>query len=73
MIAVFFPSFGSANIISAIKNINTDLATYIIATLIFAFILIFEKIKKKKPSPVTLIIFSAAMGIIVCPIINLIK
>ncbi len=73
MIAVFFPSFGSANIISAIKGINKDGATYIIAALIFAFILIFEKIKKKKPSPVTLIIFSAAMGIIVCPIIDLIK
>lgn len=73
MIAVFFPDFGSTNVISAIKNINTEVAAYIIAALIFAFILAFEKIKKKKPSPVTLIIFSAAMGIIVCPIVELLK
>ncbi len=73
MIAVFFPDFGNTNILSAIKNVQTDVATYILAALIFAFMLIFSKIKKKQPSPVMLILFSALMGIIVCPIVELIK
>lgn len=73
MIAVFFPNFGSTNILSAIKNVQTDAVTYILAALIFAFMLIFSKIKKKQPSPVMLILFSAAMGIIVCPIVEMIK
>lgn len=73
MIAVFFPDFGSTNILSAIKNIETDIATYILAALIFSFMLIFKKIKKKQPSPVMLILFAATMGIIVCPIVEMIK
>ena len=73
MIAVFFPSFGNENILSAVKNVQTDVSTYIIATLIFAFMLLFKRIKKKQPSPVMLILFSALMGIIVCPIIEMIR
>ncbi|MBE6618337.1 MAG: chromate transporter [Ruminococcaceae bacterium] len=73
MISVFFPAFGSTGIASAIKNINTNAATYVLSALILTFILIFNRIKKKNPSPVSLILFSAAMGIIVCPIIELIK
>lgn len=73
MIAVFFPSFGNENILSAVKNVQTDVSTYIIAALIFAFMLLFKRIKKKQPSPVMLILFSALMGIIVCPIIEMIR
>ncbi len=73
MIAVFFPDFGSTDIVSAIKNLQTDIATYILAALIFGFMLIFSKIKKKQPSPVMLILFAALMGIIVCPIVEMIK
>lgn len=73
MIAVFFPDFGSTSIISAIKNIETDAVTYILAALILAFMLIFKRIKKKQPSPVMLILFAALMGIIVCPIVGMIK
>lgn len=73
MIAVFFPDFGNVNLLSAIKGIETDVGTYIIAALIFIFMLVFKKIKKKQPSPVLLILFSALMGIIVCPIVGLLK
>lgn len=73
MISVVFPSFGNVNILEAVKTIETDIETYIIAALIFAFMLIFKKIKKKQPSPVMLILTAALLGIIICPLAELIK
>lgn len=73
MISIVFPSFGNANILEAVKNVETDIETYIIAALIFIFMLVFKKIKKKQPSPVLLILTAALLGIIVCPLAELIK
>ncbi len=73
MISIIFPGFGNINILEALKNIETDIATYIIAALIFTFMLVFKKIKKKQPSPVMLILMAALAGIIVCPLVELIK
>ena len=73
MISIIFPSFGNVNILEAVKNVETDVETYIIAALIFAFMLVFKKIKKKQPSPVLLILTAALFGIIVCPLAELIK
>ena len=73
MISIIFPSFGNVNILEAVKNVETDVETYIIAALIFAFMLVFKKIKKKQPSPVLLILTAALLGIIVCPLAELIK
>jgi chromate transporter len=73
MISTIFPSFGNVNILEAVKNVETDIETYIIAALIFAFMLVFKKIKKKQPSPVLLILTAALLGIIVCPLAELIK
>lgn len=73
MISIVFPSFGNVNILEAVKNIKTDIETYIIAALIFVFMLVFKKIKKKQPSPVLLILVAALLGIIVCPLAELIK
>jgi cell division protein FtsW (lipid II flippase) len=73
MISTIFPSFGNVNILEAVKNVETDIETYIIAALIFIFMLVFKKIKKKQPSPVLLILTAALLGIIVCPLAELIK
>ena len=73
MIAIIFPDFGNVNVIEAVKNVETDTETYIIAALVFAFMLVFKKIKKKQPSPVVLILMAALAGIIVCPLAQLIK
>ena len=73
MISIVFPSFGNVNILEAVKNVKTDIETYIIAALIFIFMLVFKKIKKKQPSPVMLILTAALLGIIVCPLTELIK
>ena len=73
MISIIFPSFGNVNILEAVKNVETDIETYIIAALIFIFMLVFKKIKKKQPSPVLLILTAALLGIIVCPLAELIK
>ena len=73
MISIVFPSFGNVNILEAVKNVKTDIETYIIAALIFVFMLVFKKIKKKQPSPVLLILTAALLGIIVCPLAELIK
>ena len=73
MISIVFPSFGNVNILEAVKNIKTDIETYIIAALIFVFMLVFKKIKKKQPSAVLLILVAALLGIIVCPLAELIK
>ncbi len=73
MISIVFPSFGNVNILEAVKNVKTDIETYIIASLIFVFMLVFKKIKKKQPSPVLLILTAALLGIIVCPLAELIK
>lgn len=73
MISIVFPDFGNINIINAIKNIETDIETYVIAALVFAFMMIFKKIKKKQPPPVVLILAAALIGIIVCPLAELIK
>ena len=73
MISIVFPSFGNINILEAVKNVKTDIETYIIAALIFIFMLVFKKIKKKQPSPVMLILTAALLGIIVCPLTELIK
>lgn len=73
MISIVFPSFGNVNILEAVKNIKTDVETYIMAALIFVFMLVFKKIKKKQPSPVLLILVAALLGIIVCPLAALIK
>ncbi|MBE6608606.1 MAG: chromate transporter [Ruminococcaceae bacterium] len=73
MISIVFPNFGNANILEALKNVETDIETYVIATLIFTFMLIFKKIKKKQPSPVLLILVAALLGTIICPLAALIK
>lgn len=73
MISIVFPEFGNVNILEALKNIEKDLETYIIAALIFIFMIVFKKIKKKQPSPVVLILTAALLGIIICPLAELIK
>ncbi|MBR3715427.1 MAG: chromate transporter [Clostridia bacterium] len=73
MISIVFPEFGNVNILDALKNIEKDLETYIIAALIFIFMIVFKKIKKKQPSPVVLILTAALLGIIICPLAELIK
>ena len=73
MISIIFPEFGNVNILDALKNIEKDLETYIIAALIFIFMIVFKKIKKKQPSPVVLILTAALLGIIICPLAELIK
>ncbi|MBP3334112.1 MAG: chromate transporter [Clostridia bacterium] len=73
MISIVFPEFGNVNILDALKNIEKDLETYIIAALVFIFMIVFKKIKKKQPSPVVLILTAALLGIIICPLAELIK
>lgn len=73
MISIVFPSFGNVNILEAVKNIKTDVETYIMAALIFIFMLVFKKIKKKQPSPVLLILVAALLGVVICPLAELIK
>ena len=73
MISIIFPEFGNVNILDALKNIEKDLETYIIAALVFIFMIVFKKIKKKQPSPVVLILTAALLGIIICPLAELIK
>ena len=73
MISIVFPSFGNVNILEAVKNIKTDVETYIMAVLIFGFMLVFKKIKKKQPSPVLLILVAALLGVVICPLAELIK
>ena len=73
MISIVFPSFGNINILEAVKNIKTDVETYIMAALIFIFMLVFKKIKKKQPSPVLLILVAALLGVVICPLAELIK
>lgn len=67
MISLFLPDFGSKNIASAVTNIEKNSATYIVAALILVFILIFNKIRKKQPSPVLLIGVAALIGMIIFP------
>ncbi len=73
IISIVFPSFGNVNILEAVKNIKTDVETYIMAALIFIFMLVFKKIKKKQPSPVLLILVAALLGVVICPLAELIK
>ncbi len=73
MISIVFPSFGNVNILEAVKNIKTDVETYIMAALVFGFMLVFKKIKKKQPSPVLLILVAALLGVVICPLAELIK
>ncbi len=73
MIALFLPFFGSLSIEKVLKAPQKDISTYVIAVLVFIFMLVFKKIKKKQPSPVLLILVSAVLGMTVCPIVGLIK
>ena len=48
--------------------VSVDLSELIIFCILIALALLWERIKKKKPSPIIMILISAGLGLIVCPL-----
>ena len=49
---------------------SIDLPGIIIFAIIVSIALVWKKIKNKKPSPIVMILISAALGILICPFFN---